>query len=58
MLVPKKKKRTWNVSSTNLGIVDMVKQEMSRLYIDILGLSELKWMGMGEFNSAEHCVYY
>ena len=36
----------------------MVKQEMARLNIDILGISELKWMGMGEFNSDDHYIYY
>ena len=37
---------------------DMVKQEMARLNIDILGISELKWMEMGKFNSDKHCIYY
>ena len=36
----------------------MVKQEMTRLNIDILGISKLKWMGMGEFNSGDHYIYY
>ena len=36
----------------------MVKQEMSRLTINILGISELRWMGMGEFNSDDHYIYY
>ena len=36
----------------------MVKQKMTRLDIDILGISELKWMGMGEFNSHDHYIYY
>ena len=36
----------------------MVKQEMVRVNIDILGISELKWMGMGKFNSDDHCIYY
>ena len=36
----------------------MVKQEMARVNIDILGISELKWMGMGEFNSDDHYIYY
>ena len=45
---------TWNVRSMNQGKLDMVKQEIARLNIDILGISELKWMGMGEFNSADH----
>ena len=42
---------TWNVRSMNQGKLDMVKQEMARVNINILGISELKWMGMGEFNS-------
>ena len=37
---------------------DEVKQEMARVNIDILGMSELKWTGMGEFNSDDHCIYY
>ena len=40
-----------NVRSMNQGKLDMVKQELTRMNIDILGVSELKWMGMGEFNS-------
>ena len=36
----------------------MVKQEMARVNVDILGISELKWTGMGEFNSDDHCIYY
>ena len=36
----------------------MVKQEMTRVNIDILGISELRWTGMGEFNSDDHYVYY
>ena len=36
----------------------MVKREMARVNIDILGISELKWIGMGEFNSDDHCIYY
>ena len=42
----------------NQGKLDMVRQEMTRLNIDILGISELKWMGMGEFNSEGHYIYY
>ena len=49
---------TWNVTSMNQGKLDMVRQEMTRLNIDILGISELKWMGMGEFNSEGHYIYY
>ena len=42
----------------NQGKLDMVKKEMPRVNINILGISELKWMGMGEFNSDDHCIYY
>ena len=42
----------------NQGKLEVVKQEMARVNIDILGISELKWMGMGKFNSDEHCIYY
>ena len=42
----------------NQGKLEVVKQEMARLNIDILGISELKWTGMGEFNSYDHYVYY
>ena len=36
----------------------MVKQELARVKVNILGISELKWTGMGEFNSDDHCIYY
>ena len=49
---------TWNVRSMNQGKLEMVKQEMARVNIDILGISELKWTGMGEFNSDDHYIYY
>ena len=42
----------------NQGKLDMVKQEMARVNISILGTSELKWMGMGEFNSNDHYIYH
>ena len=42
---------TWNVRSTNEGKLEVVKQEMARVNINNLGISELKWTGMGEFNS-------
>ena len=42
----------------NQGKLDVVKQEMSRVNIDILEISDLKWMEMGEFNSDDHCIYY
>ena len=49
---------TWNVRSINQGKLEVVKQEMARLNVDILGISELKWTGMGEFNSDDHYIYY
>ena len=42
----------------NQGKLEVVKQEMARVNIDILGISELKWTGMGEFNSNDHYIYY
>ena len=42
----------------NRGKLDVVKQEMARMNIDILGISELKWTGMGEFKSDDHYIYY
>ena len=42
----------------NHGKLEVVKQEMARVKIDILGISELKWTGMGEFNSNDHYIYY
>ena len=42
----------------NQGKLEVVKQEITRVNIDILGISELKRTGMGEFNSDDHCVYY
>ena len=42
----------------NQGKLEVVKQEMARVTIDILGISELKWTGMGEFNSNDHYIYY
>ena len=47
---------TWNVRSKNQGKLEVVKQEMARVNIDILGISKLKWTGMGEFNSDDHCI--
>ena len=47
---------TWNVRSMNQGKYEVVKQEMARLNIDILGISELKCTGMGEFNSDDHYI--
>ena len=49
---------TWNVRPMNQGKLEVVKQEMARVNIDILGISKLRWTGMGEFNSDDHYVYY
>ena len=49
---------TWNVRSMNQGKLEVVKQEMARVNVDILGIGELKWTGMGEFNSDNHYIYY
>ena len=49
---------TWNVRSTNQGKLEIVKQEMARVNIDILGISVLKWTGIGEFNSDDDYIYY
>ena len=44
--------------SMNRGKLEVVKQEMARVNVDVLGISELKWTGMGEFNSDDHYIYY
>ena len=49
---------TWNVRSMNQGKMEVVKQEMVRVNIDILGISKLKWMGMDELNLDDHYIYY
>ena len=49
---------TWNVRSMNQCKLEVVKQEMARVKVDILGISKLKWTGMGEFNSDDHHIYY
>ena len=49
---------TWNVRSMNQGKLEVVKQVMTRVNIDILEISELRWTGMGEFNSDDHYIYY
>ena len=49
---------TWNVRSMNQGKLEVVKEEMARVNVDILGISELKWTGMGKFNSDDHSIYY
>ena len=48
---------TGNIKSMNQGKFEVVKQEMARVNIDILGISKLKWIGMGEFNSDDHYIY-
>ena len=49
---------TWNISSMSQGKLEVVKQEMARVNVDILGISKLKCTGMGEFNSDDHYIYY
>ena len=49
---------TWNVRSMNQGKLEVVKEEMARVNIDILGINELKWTRMGEFNSDDFYIYY
>ena len=49
---------TWNVKCMNQGKLEVVKQEMARVNVNMLGIKELKWTGMGEFNSDDHYVYY
>ena len=48
---------TWNVRSKNQGKSEVVKQEIARLNVNILGISDLNWTGMGEFNSDDHYIY-
>ena len=49
---------TWNVRSMNQGKLKVVKQEMARVNIDILGIREIKWTKMGKFNSGDYYIYY
>ena len=49
---------TWNVRSMNQGKLEVIKQEMARVSIDILGIREIKQTGMGDFNSDDHYIYY
>ena len=49
---------TWNVRSMNQGKSEVVKQEIARVNVNILGMSKLKWTEIGEFNSDEHYIYY
>ena len=48
---------TWNVRSMSQGKLEVVKQEMARVRVYILGISKLKWTGMGEFNSEDYYIY-
>ena len=48
----------WNLRSMDQGKLEVIKQEMARVNIDILGINELKWTGMGKFNSDDHYIYY
>ena len=48
----------WTIRSTNQGKLKVVKQEMARVNIDVLGIHKIKWTGMGEFNSNDHYIYY
>ena len=50
--------KTWNVRSMNEGKLEVIKEEIARVNIDILGISDLKWTGMGEFNLDDHYIYY
>ena len=49
---------TWKVRSMNQGKLEVIKQEMARVNGNILGISKIKWTGMGEFNSDDHYMYY
>ena len=49
---------TWNIRSMNQGKLEVVKEKRARVNIDIIGINELKWTGMGEFNSDDHYIYY
>ena len=49
---------TWNVRPMNQGKLEVVKQKMVRVNSDIVGIHELKWTGMGEFNLVDHYIYY
>ena len=49
---------TWNIRAMNQGKLEVVKQVMARVNINILGIRELKWTGMSEFNSEDHYIYY
>ena len=51
-------KEQYCIGTMNQGKLEVVKQEMARVNIDILGISKLKWTGMGEYNSDDHYIYY
>ena len=51
-------KGTWNVRSMKQGKLDVVKQEMARMNINLLGIREVKCLVLGELNSDDHCIYY
>ena len=50
--------RIWNVRSMDQSKLEVVKQDIARVSIDLLGIRELKWTGMSEFNSDDHYIYY
>ena len=50
--------RTWDIRSLNQVKLEVIKQEMTRVNSDILGISKLRWTGMGEFNSDDHYIYH
>ena len=49
---------TWNVRTLNIGNLEVVKREIEKTDVDLLGISEMKWTGMGYFTSDEHDIYY
>ena len=49
---------TWNIRSMHQGKLDVVKEKMARVNTDILGISKLKWTGIGEFKSDDHFIHY
>ena len=56
--VDRSKVQCWKIRSMIQGKLEVVKQEMATVNVDILGISDLKWTGMGEFNSDDHYIYY
>ena len=57
-MAPHSSTLAWKVRSTNQGKLGVVKQEMASVNVDILSISELKWTGIGKFNSDDHYIYY